>query len=164
MLILTKCRNVESPFKSTPESGAWDFCIPNDFMQCMLMPGEGIAIPSGIKAIVPAGHAFIAYNKSGIAKNHLIIKTSEFVDADYHGEIHLAVYNAGKEPYALKPGEPLVQFALHVVNNSTYTMLDQATFNDLVAKIPSQRGEMGFGEATQAYLRKQMRVKVKQHK
>lgn len=161
MLFFAKCRNVESPFKSTAEAGAWDFCIPNDFVQTMLQPGEGIAIPSGIKALVPAGHALIAYNKSGISRNHLIIKTSEFVDSDYHGEIHLAVYNAGKEPFCLQPGAPLIQFALHVVNNSTYTMIDQDTFNKLAKLCGGERDEMAFGEATRAFMQKRLRVKQK---
>lgn len=158
-MFITKCRNVESPFKATPDSGAWDFCVPNDVTPFVLMPGEGCKIPSGIKAIVPKGHALIAYNKSGISSKHLLVKTSEFVDADYHGEIHLCLVNCGTDAVHILPGMPLVQFALHVVNNNPYTMVDQATFDRLAELSQSERGCNGFGNATKIWLKKSQNVR-----
>jgi dUTPase len=152
MLLLTKCRNVISPFKATSDAGAWDFCVPNDQEPLVLEPSKGVVIPSGIKAIVPKGHALIAYNKSGLGRK-LIIKTSEFIDCDYYGEIHLCLTNVGVEPLYIKPGMPIVQFALHVIDNNPYVMIDQSTFDELIAKIPSERQVAKFGEMTAKYMK-----------
>lgn len=152
MLLLTKCRNVISPFKATSDAGAWDFCVPNDQKPLVLEPSKGVVIPSGIKAIVPKGHALIAYNKSGLGRK-LIIKTSEFVDCDYYGEIHLCLTNVGTDPLYIKPGMPIVQFALHVIDNNPYVMIDQAMFEELIDKIPSERNVAKFGEMTDKYMK-----------
>lgn len=158
MLFFTKCRNVQSPFKSTVDSGAWDFCVPNDQVPLCLKPGEGCIIPSGIRAIVPKGHALIAYNKSSISSKYLLIKTSEFVDCDYFGEIHLCLANCGTEDVYIKPGMPLVQFALHIIDNNPYVMIDQTTFNDIISKIPSERQFAKFGEMTEQFLKSTQNV------
>lgn len=152
---LTKCRDVTSPFKSTPDAGAWDFCVPNDYMPLVLKPGEGCKIPSGIKAIVPKGRAFVAFNKSGVSTKNLVIKTAEFVDADYVGEIHLCIVNVSTDDFYIQPGMPLVQFALLNIDNNPYTMLDQTKFAQLADISGSTRIEKSFGEATREFRKSQ---------
>lgn len=154
-MYLTKCKNVRSPFKSTPDSNCWDFCCPFSMDTIVLAPHEGCVIPSGIRAIVPKGHALIAFNKSGISTRHLLIKTAELVDSDYQGEINLCVVNCGTEVCYIQPGQPIIQFALLVVNNNPYDMVDQATFDKLASITKSERGCSGFGESTKAYLKSQ---------
>ena len=48
---------------------------------------------------------------------------------------------------------PIVQFALHVIDNNPYVMLDQSTFDELIAKIPSERQVAKFGEMTAKYMK-----------
>ena len=64
-----RVKNVKQPQRGTPESAGIDFFVPDDFETLGLLPGESCFIPSGIKVNVPAGHALVAFNKSGVAVN-----------------------------------------------------------------------------------------------
>lgn len=139
---IQKIRPVKTPTRGTTVAAGLDFYVPDDFnggKKLFLMPSEDINIPSGIKVRVPQGCALIAFNKSGVAtKQHLNVGAC-VVDEDYHGEVHLHVFNVGNIAAAIEPGQKLMQFVLIPV------------LYDLVEEVPqleldfSARGEGGFG-------------------
>lgn len=143
-LRILKTRDVKTPNRGTSGSAGLDFYVPNDWKQQSIAPGTGLNIPSGIRAIIPQGHALIAFNKSGIAvKNKLQIGAC-VVDEDYTGEIHLNVINIGNGVQEINPGMKLTQFLLIPVVYASITELspeDESLFHER----QSERGDGGFG-------------------
>ena len=106
------------------------------------MPNEDCLIPSGIKCEVPSGFALIAFNKSGIATKKKLQVGACVVDEDYIGEIHLHVYNWGKEPIVLNANDKLTQFILMRYGRPTIEVVDE---KDMFVSKKTERGTGGFG-------------------
>ncbi len=138
---ISKIRSVKTPNRGTPESAGLDFFVPSDFETKELLPGDSIFIPSGIRANVPSGHALIAFNKSGVALKKNLSIGACVVDEDYQGEIHLHLYNFGKEKTSISPGEKLVQMVLVPVSYDTVEVVQE---NSLFQS-STERGSGGFG-------------------
>jgi dUTP pyrophosphatase len=144
MVKIVKIREVKTPNRGTDGSAGIDFYIPEDFKAQYVYPGEGIIIPSGIKARIPKGYVLIAFNKSGVSTKKVLIVGAEVVDGDYTGEISLHVINTGKSEQLLSPGDKLIQFIL--LEYGTHSILDctgsgENIFEDLI----TERGEGRFG-------------------
>lgn len=134
-----KVRDVKTPERGTPSSAGIDFFIPNDSPEIRLRPGMTAWIPSGLKAKIPAGYAFIAFNKSGIAKKKKLLVGACVVDEDYQGEMHIDLKNIGKETQVLKPGDKITQFLLVPVKYSEIEIVE--TLEELYGGIVTDRGE-----------------------
>lgn len=154
-----KVRDVKSPNRGTSKSAGIDFFIPNDFEERLLLPGQDILIPSGIKAEIPEGYMLMGADKSGIATSGVacvlagrepkakkdtdaavIIVGAKIVDEDYQGEIHIHLFNAGLGAAYLKPGMKISQFILVPV---LYAELEEVPEENLF-KEKSERGDEGF--------------------
>lgn len=140
---ILKVRNVKTPDRGTPQSAGLDFYIPNDFKPVTLTPNTSVLIPSGIKANVPAGHALVAFNKSGIAVKKQLLVGACVIDEDYMGEIHIDLKNVGKDRIELNPGDKVIQILCVPI---TYVDVEEVfselhLFNGEV----TERGEGGFG-------------------
>lgn len=95
-----------------------------------VMPGETVMIPSGIAISIhdPGLVALIAPRSGlGIRQGIVLANTIGVIDSDYQGEIGIGIYNRGREPYTIEPGEricqmmfvPVAQVALEIVNEFT---------------------------------------------
>lgn len=140
-LKFAKTKNVKSPNRGTEQSAGIDFYVPFDFVETKVEPNESILIPSGIKVNVPAGHALIAFNKSGVAVNKSMVMGACVVDEDYQGEVHMHLINVGNETVLVQPGDKLSQFLLMPVN---YASAFEVSEEELY-QAPSERGEGAFG-------------------
>lgn len=140
---IAKVRNVKTPTRGTGKSAGLDFYIPDDhdWRDLFVFPGEALNIPSGIKASIPAGHALVAFNKSGVALNHNLQVGACVIDEDYQGEIHLHIFNVGTRTIKLRPGQKIVQFVCVPVN---YVAVEEVPENQLFSEV-TDRGEGGFG-------------------
>lgn len=139
---IAKIRDVKTPVRGTPLSAGLDFFIPNDFPgEHILIPGDAVNIPSGIKVQVPHGYALVFKNKSGVAVKKALQVGACVVDEDYQGEIHLHVRNIGGDVQFLNPGEKIVQAILVPVLYEGVEVVEEA---DLYPE-KTERGEGGFG-------------------
>jgi dUTP pyrophosphatase len=140
---ICKVRDVKTPTRGTEGSAGLDFYVPNDLghEEIVIGPGSAAFSPSGIKADVPAGHALIAFNKSGVALKKQLSVGACVVDEDYQGEIHLHVYNFGNEETLVKPGEKLLQMVLLPVNYASVEVVEE----DQLFGETTERGDGGFG-------------------
>ena len=139
---IAKTRNVKTPTRGTTQSAGIDFYIPNEWtMDNPIWPGQSVCIPSGIKVNVPAGHALIAFNKSGVALKKGLDVGACVVDEDYQGEVHLHLTNVSREKIRLTAGEKIVQFVLLPVNYAEVEVVDESQLFDEETK----RGSGGFG-------------------
>ena len=124
-----KVRDVKSPERGTQYSAGIDFFVPNDFVTCVLAPGEDILIPSGIKVGLPPGTMLMAADKSGIASSakakaevgmeakdalpeSAVVIGAKIIDEDYPGEVHIHLINVGEGFVVISPGQKVAQFII----------------------------------------------------
>ena len=138
---LSKTRDVKTPTRANPTDAGIDFFIPNSAGQLKILPGESALIPSGIKVDVPANHALVAFNKSGIASKKQLLVGACVVDCGYQGEIYINMQNVGREVQVLSPGDKIVQFALLKLGDPVVTEVHE---HDLYLEV-SSRGEGALG-------------------
>jgi dUTP pyrophosphatase len=138
-----KIRDVKDPSRGTSQSAGIDLYIPNDFKESTILPGRSILIPSGLKINVPENHAFIAFNKSGVATKKGLQVGACVIDEDYQGEVHIHLANIGDIGQVVKPGDKIIQCVLlPVVYESVEIVLNE---EDLWEGKVTERGEGGFG-------------------
>lgn len=131
-----KVRDVKSPERGTQYSAGIDFFVPNDFVTCVLAPGEDVLIPSGLKVGLPPGTMLMGADKSGIASSanakrragmkakdalpeSAVVIGAKIIDEDYPGEVHIHLINVGDEFVTIKSGQKVAQFIIVPVLYST---------------------------------------------
>lgn len=137
---ISKIKNVKTPSRGTDKSAGIDFYIPNDFITTILLPGESIKIPSGIKVSIPEDYVMIAFNKSGIALSGLTVGAC-VIDEDYQGEIHIHLINHTNNNIDIIAGKKITQFILLPVLYDDIEVVD----DDLLFLKKTDRGSGGFG-------------------
>lgn len=105
----------------------------------VLQPLERRIVGTGLAMAIPAGWEGQVRPRSGLAgkRGITIINTPGTVDADYRGELRVALVNLSNEPQTIEPLERIAQivFAQH----GTATL-------ELVADLDAtDRGEGGYG-------------------
>jgi len=130
--------DIPLPRYMTPQSAGMDICaaIDNDLI---LQKGEYTLIPSGFAIALPPGFEAQIRPRSGLAAKHGIglINSPGTIDADYRGEIMIAVINLGAERYTLRRGDRIAQMVIHRVYQARL---------DLVEKLDqTERDTGGFG-------------------
>jgi dUTP pyrophosphatase len=138
-----KIRDVKDPSRGTSQSAGIDLYIPNDFKESTILPGQSILIPSGLKINVPENHAFIAFNKSGVATKKGLQVGACVIDEDYQGEVHIHLANIGDIGQVVKPGDKIIQCVLLPVVYESVEIVSNE--EDLWEGKVTERGEGGFG-------------------
>lgn len=104
-----------------------------------MAPGQIALLPTGFCLAIPPGHEGQVRPRSGLAVKHglTVINAPGTIDADYRGEVKVALINLGGQPVTLKRGDRLAQLIIAPVTRAELVE---------VAELPaSQRGEGGFG-------------------
>ncbi|MBM3293737.1 MAG: dUTP diphosphatase [Candidatus Aminicenantes bacterium] len=102
----------------------------------VLGPGEVRAVPTGIKVAVPAGHAGLIWDKSGISLKG-VHRLAGVVDAGYRGEVRVVLVNLGGMPFEIKAGMKIAQMLVQPVGE--VSVVETADLDE------TNRGEGGFG-------------------
>lgn len=102
-------------------------------------PGAIRVIPTGVALAIPAGFEGQVRPRSGLATRHGITVPNApgTIDADYRGELKVALINLGSEPFAIEHGMRIAQLVVAPVAHATVEVvevLDETT-----------RGVGGFG-------------------
>ena len=104
-----------------------------------LVPGECVAVPTGIALALPAGYEGQVRPRSGLALRHgvTVLNSPGTIDADYRGEIRVILANLGREPVTIAPGERVAQLVVAPVVRVAW---------EPVGELPATaRGSGGFG-------------------
>lgn len=104
-------------------------------------PGETVLVGSGIAVdIADPGIAALVLPRSGLGVRHGIVLGNlvGLIDSDYHGEIRIAVWNRGAEPFTVQPGERICQMIFVPVVPAEFEVVDAFTRG-------TDRGGGGFG-------------------
>ena len=77
-------------------------------------PGATILIHTGIAMEIPIGYAGLIYARSGLASKKGLAPANKVgvVDADYRGEIMVALHNHNTVPVSIEPGERISQLVI----------------------------------------------------
>lgn len=131
--IIIKCRRVRPesdrdippPQYMTAQSAGMDLCAAvKDSVT--LAAGEITLIPTGFAIALPPDHEAQIRPRSGLAVKHGIglINSPGTIDADYRGEIQVALINHGKSPYTVKRGDRIAQMIVAPVSRTKVDLVD----------------------------------------
>jgi len=79
-----------------------------------IAPGETKLVPTGLAMEIPAGYAGLIYARSGLASKRGLAPANKVgvVDADYRGEVMVALHNHGAAEQEIAPGERIAQLVV----------------------------------------------------
>jgi dUTP pyrophosphatase len=131
------------PQYQTPLAAGLDLaaCLPrHDSPETITVhPGDIVKIPLGFACAIPPGFEGQVRPRSGLATKHglTIPNAPGTVDADYRGEMFVALINLGKEPIDITHQMRIAQLIIAPVSPATIIEVD--SLDD------TQRGSGGFG-------------------
>lgn len=105
----------------------------------VLQPGGRALVGCGFAIAVPEGYEAQVRPRSGLASRHgvTVVNAPGTIDADYRGEVKVALVNLGHEPFTVERGMRIAQLLVAPVPRVLWTE---------VAQLPStDRGAGGFG-------------------
>jgi dUTP pyrophosphatase len=108
----------------------------------LLEPGKSELLPTGLSIYVEdTGLAAVILPRSGLGHKHGIVLGNlvGLIDSDYQGPLMVSVWNRGREPYTVQPGERIAQLVLVPV-----VQVDLEVVEDFAA---TSRGAGGFGHS-----------------
>jgi len=105
----------------------------------ILKPKDIVLIPTGFAIAIPKGFESQIRSRSGLALKYgiTIINSPGTIDADYRGEIKIAVINLGKAEYTIKRGDRIAQMIIKRVYQANIELVEELE--------PTKRGSGGFG-------------------
>ncbi len=104
-----------------------------------IRPLERVLVPTGIYIELPEGYEAQIRPRSGLASKHgiTVANAPGTIDADYRGEIKVAIINLSKESFVLNPGERVAQMVV--------AKFERVEWEETDALSDSERGAGGFG-------------------
>ena len=105
----------------------------------VIAPGEIVLIPTGFGVALPEGYELQVRPRSGLAVRYGIgiANSPGTIDADYRGEIRIALINFSRVHYTVQRGERIAQLVLAEVSRVSWREVE---------RLPgSSRGTGGFG-------------------
>ncbi len=130
--------DIPLPCYMTRQSSGMDLCAAVKQNQ-VIEAGSIMVIPTGIAIALPPGFEAQIRPRSGLAFKHGIgiINAPGTVDADYRGEIKVALINLGEGPYTIRRGDRVAQMVIQKVYQAELQVVD--------ALEETERNEGGFG-------------------
>jgi dUTP pyrophosphatase len=130
--------DIPLPRYMTPHSAGMDICAAIE-TDIVLEKGSVALIPTGFAVAIPSGFEIQIRPRSGLAVNHGIgiINSPGTIDADYRGEIKIAVINLGEKNYTFHRGDRIAQMVVKKVYQAELKVVKQLDETD--------RNSGGFG-------------------
>lgn len=102
-------------------------------------PHTTVLIHTGLSMEIPEGYAGLIFARSGLATKRGLAPANKVgvIDADYRGEIMVALHNHSDKPAVIEAGERVAQLAIMPFLKADFEVADE--LSDTV------RGEGGFG-------------------
>lgn len=104
-----------------------------------IQPGETKLVHTGLAMEIPEGYAGLIYARSGLASKRGLAPANKVgvVDADYRGEVMVALHNHSNVEQKISHGERIAQLVVAPFLKASFT--EAVTLSDTV------RGVGGFG-------------------
>lgn len=131
------------PNATIPTYGS-EYAAGCDLYACLdssvtIEPHQTVLIKTGIALEIPVGFAGLIYARSGLASKRNLAPANKVgvVDADYRGEVMVALHNHGTTAQTVEHGERIAQLVITPFLTANFIQVD--TLSDTV------RGDGGFG-------------------
>lgn len=104
-----------------------------------LAPGETALVHTGLAVEIPDGFVGLVCARSGLATKRGLAPANKVgvIDADYRGEVMVALHNHGAQPQTIEHGERVAQLLLMPYLTAVYEQADDLS--------DTARGAGGFG-------------------
>ena len=104
-----------------------------------LAPLGRVLVPTGLFIELPQGYEAQVRPRSGLAIKHglTILNSPGTIDADYRGEIKVALVNLSAEPFEIQDGERIAQLVV--------ARHEEVAWQPVEALGETERGAGGFG-------------------
>ena len=104
-----------------------------------IAPGATCMVPTGLAMAIPVGFVGLIYARGGLSVKQGLAPANKVgvIDADYRGEILVALYNQSSETRTVAPGDRIAQMVI-----APYLTAEFSEAEDLSE---TQRGAGGFG-------------------
>tara|TARA_B100000497_G_scaffold105556_1_gene121891 strand:+ start:4740 stop:5174 length:435 start_codon:yes stop_codon:yes gene_type:complete len=126
------------PKYQTKQSAGVDLCafLSSDLV---LKPNDRRLIGTGLHIALPDGYEAQIRPRSGLAFKHgiTIINSPGTIDADYRGEIKIALINHSNEDFVIKSGDRIAQMVISKYEQISFLLTESLD--------ETERGEGGYG-------------------
>lgn len=124
-------------FGSKYSAGADLYALVDDSI--VINPGDTKLIRTGLAMEIPEGYAGFIYARSGLASKKGLAPANKVgvVDADYRGEVMVALHNHGVESQVIENGERIAQIVIAPFYKPEFEIVEELEDTD--------RGIGGFG-------------------
>lgn len=135
--VINRSKN-ELPAYSTPLSAGMDLRADID-APVELDSLERVLVPTGLYIELPEGYEAQIRPRSGLASKFgiTVANAPGTVDADYRGEIKVALVNLSRDRFILNPGERIAQMVVAKHEHVEWVSADELS--------STERGAGGFG-------------------
>lgn len=106
---------------------------------CVIAPGETVLLHTGIAMEIPEGYGGFIYARSGLGVKKGLAPANKVgvIDADYRGEIRVALHNHSAETHTVENGERVAQLVIAPFLKAEFELLEELE--------ETVRGDGGFG-------------------
>jgi dUTP pyrophosphatase len=116
-----------------------------DLIACLdehlhVAPGDTHLVPTGMAIHMDDPElAAVLLPRSGLGHKHGIVLGNlvGLIDSDYQGQVFVSVWNRGREPFTIEPGDRIAQMVFVPVVHASFEIVDEFE--------ASRRGAGGFG-------------------
>ena len=132
------CDNAVTPtYGSTHSAGADLYAVNNEDM--VILSGTTQMVHTGIAAEIPEGYVGLVFARSGLAAKKGLAPANKVgvIDADYRGEIIVALRNDSNTARVVQKGERVAQLVIVPYVTAEFVEVDELS--------DTERGEKGFG-------------------
>jgi dUTP pyrophosphatase len=130
--------DIPLPRYMTPGAAGMDLCaaVRED---TLLERGQIALLPTGLAMALPEGYEAQIRPRSGLAVRHGIgmINSPGTIDADYRGEVMIALVNLGPAPYTVRRGDRIAQMVVQRVYRAQIETVERLA--------ATERSAGGFG-------------------
>lgn len=119
------------PRYMTPRAAGMDLC---SIKRAILLVNHILLIPIGFAMSLPPGFEAQIRPRSGLAVKHgiTVVNSPGTIDADYRGEVKVALINHGTRTFTINPGDRIAQMVIAPVCQAKIqivTKLDRTSRN-----------------------------------
>ncbi|KAK2962256.1 putative Deoxyuridine 5'-triphosphate nucleotidohydrolase [Blattamonas nauphoetae] len=138
-IIFTK-RDPEAicPKRGTPYAAGLDL---SSIEERTIAPRSQEMISTGLSVMIPHGYYGRVAPRSGLSVKHGIETMAGVVDSDYRGTLFVILRNHSDDPFVVHKGDRIAQLICEQCLVVEPTLISSDEFD----KVPTERGEKGFG-------------------